>query len=85
MCIYRIPSRKIHQNLHGVSLLLGIGVLGSFSFSIFTFFKIFELFTLYWGRMATHPRIIAWRIPWTEEPSRLQSMGVTKSQTQLSN
>ena len=25
--------------------------------------------------MATHSSIIAWRIPWTEEPSRLQSMG----------
>ena len=24
--------------------------------------------------MATHSRILAWRIPWTEEPSRLQSM-----------
>ena len=25
--------------------------------------------------MAAHSRILAWRIPWTEEPSRLQSMG----------
>ena len=25
--------------------------------------------------MATHPCILAWRIPWTEEPSGLQSMG----------
>ena len=25
--------------------------------------------------MATHSRIIAWRIPWTEEPGRLQPMG----------
>ena len=25
--------------------------------------------------MATHSRIFAWRIPWTKEPSRLQSMG----------
>ena len=25
--------------------------------------------------MATHPRILAWRIPWTEEPGGLQSMG----------
>jgi len=34
--------------------------------------------------MATHFNILAWRIPWTEEPGRLQSMGVTKSQTGLS-
>ena len=25
--------------------------------------------------MATHSNIVAWRIPWTEVPSRLQSMG----------
>ena len=25
--------------------------------------------------MATHPSILAWRTPWTEEPGRLQSMG----------
>ena len=25
--------------------------------------------------MTTHSSILAWRIPWTEEPSRLQSMG----------
>ena len=25
--------------------------------------------------MATHSSILAWKIPWTEEPGRLQSMG----------
>ena len=25
--------------------------------------------------MDTHSSILAWRIPWTEEPARLQSMG----------
>ena len=25
--------------------------------------------------MATHASILAWRIPWTEDPDRLQSMG----------
>ena len=25
--------------------------------------------------MATHASIIAWRMPWTEEPGRLQSLG----------
>ena len=25
--------------------------------------------------MATHSSIFAWKIPWTEEPGRLQSMG----------
>jgi len=30
--------------------------------------------------MATHSRILAWRIPWTEEPGGLQSHRVAKSQ-----
>jgi len=25
--------------------------------------------------MVTHSSILAWRIPWTEKPGRLQSMG----------
>ena len=28
--------------------------------------------------MATHSSILAWRIPWTEEPCRLQSMGLQR-------
>ena len=28
--------------------------------------------------MATHSRMLAWRIPWTEEPGRLQSNGFQK-------
>ena len=28
--------------------------------------------------MATHSSIVAWKIPWTEEPSRLQSMGLQR-------
>ena len=31
--------------------------------------------------MATHSSILAWEIPWTEDPGRAQSMGVTNSQT----
>ena len=45
--------------------------------------------------LETHSSILAWRIPWTEEPGGLQSVdrgawqatvhGVTKNQTRLSN
>ena len=34
--------------------------------------------------MATHSSIFAWKMPQIEKPGRLQSMGVTKSQTPLS-
>ena len=35
--------------------------------------------------MAPHSRTLAWKIPWMEEPGRLQSMGVAKSQALLSD
>ena len=28
--------------------------------------------------MATHPSILTWRIPWTEEPGRLLSVGLQR-------
>ena len=31
--------------------------------------------------LATHSSLLAWRIPWTEEPGRLQSMGPQRVQT----
>ena len=33
--------------------------------------------------MATHSSIVVGKIPWTEEPGGLRSMGVTKNQTLL--
>ena len=35
-------------------------------------------------RMAAHSNVLAWRLPWTEEPDRLQSMG-SQSRTGLSD
>jgi len=35
--------------------------------------------------MAPHSSTLSWKIPWTEEPVRLQSHGVAKSRTQLSD
>ena len=35
--------------------------------------------------MATHSNILAWEIPWTEEPGGLQSMGFQKSRTRFSD
>ena len=30
--------------------------------------------------MATHSSVLAWKIPWTEDPGRLQSMGLQRVQ-----
>ena len=35
--------------------------------------------------MATHSSILAWEMPWTEEPGGLQCMGLQKSRKQLSD
>ena len=35
--------------------------------------------------MATHSSILAWRIPWAEEPEQATVHGVAKSRTQLSD
>ena len=35
--------------------------------------------------MATHSSILAWRIPWREEPGRLQSMESQRVGTRLSD
>ena len=35
--------------------------------------------------MATYSSILAWKIPWTEEPGGLQFHGVAKSRTRLSD
>ena len=35
--------------------------------------------------MATHSSILAWEIPWTEEPGGLQSVESQKSQTQIND
>ena len=34
---------------------------------------------------ATHSSILAWEIPWTVEPGRLQTMGLQKNPTPLSD
>ena len=48
--------------------------------AIETVYLILGLKSVYWDstlerEMATHSGILAWRIPWTGKPGRLQSMG----------
>ena len=38
-----------------------------------------------WALRYRHSSILAWEIPWTEEPGGLQSLGLEKSQTCLSD
>ena len=48
----------------------------------------FSFFSLWYNiypekAMAPHSSTLAWKVPWTEELGRLQSMGVAKSWTRL--
>ena len=66
-----------------------MGNLCCFSGLWFSFLKNIYLFTWLWGwgdpleeGMATHSSILAWRIPWTEEPGGLQSIGSQRDMTE---
>ena len=41
-----------------------------------TYIKKVYLLLIWEKEMATHSSVLAWRIPWTEKPGRLQSMGL---------
>ena len=45
----------------------------SFSLSLYIYISSFKIRSQ--KAMAPHSSILAWKIPWTEEPGRLQSMG----------
>ena len=42
---------------------------------IFPLIELFRNFRILEKEMATHSSIVAWEIPWTEEPGGLQSLG----------
>ena len=47
--------------------------------------KFIELTSIREKAMAPESSTLAWKIPWMEEPGRLQSMGSLRVKTQLSN
>ena len=75
----------IRGHLSPFLLALRILVLQILNLRLFLFNLIFNkknrCHLEYKVEMATHSSILAWKIPWTEEPSRLQSMGSQKSNT----
>ena len=54
-----------------------------FEINIFDIFNYIKIHCLGWEDpleegMATHSNVLAWRIPWTEKPGRLPSIGLQR-------
>ena len=74
---------KVNKAPH---FIVHISFMGWQSKDYFMFFKFVYLSGYYSEKaMATHSGTFAWKIPWMEEPGRLQSMGLLKSRTWLSD
>ena len=73
--VYLRPPLKFHVNLRIINSTLQ-NKLAGFWFRIHWIYRL--LWTILWSSekaMAPYSSTLAWKIPWTEEPSRLQSMG----------
>jgi len=59
------------SNIGSFNIVLEVSEVVHISFNSFYFFPLFHLFL---PEMATHSSILAWKIPWMEEPDWLLSM-----------
>ena len=58
-----------------ITVSISVLVMGLLRFSISFWFSFGRLYFSTEKAMAPHSSTLAWKIPWTEEPGRLQSMG----------
>ena len=68
-----VPDQAEEKNMTKV-LKFALTGLGTLDFTL-TETNSTDFLNLMEKAMATHPSTLAWKIPWTEEPGRLQSMG----------
>ena len=66
----RCSGRLVHQKELGIDQYFDALTSGSLKFSLFAFYR-----EISEKAMAPHSSALAWKIPWTEEPGRLQSVG----------
>ena len=68
LCLTYFTKHNTHQVANGKCPL-------SHAYIIYLLYFYTHIFIYYMHAMATHSSTLAWKIPWTEEPGRLQSMG----------
>ena len=97
LCYFQVYSKVIHLYLYmylflfkffshlGYYRILSSIPLPNFKYMFFYINKQMAywpfVYLLLEKEMATQSSILAWRIPWTEEPGRLQSVGLQESHT----
>ena len=83
MYVIHIPQHKKHRRyvsisaelIRTITLLVLEGVFFLMKAHYVWTYLALHIMDLYLSQMATHSSILAWRIPWTEEPGGLQSTG----------
>ena len=80
-----LPPKLLYRNSQAIT---GGQFMEFFCLFALSIFQIFSNYTFYFWNcfrktlengMATYSSILAWEIPWTEDPCRLQSMGLQRA------
>ena len=88
---HRLVFQSIHFSVvrhdsFQIYVIFLMGLKNLFHIGCFGLFCFFQSTRIYWEKaVAPHSNTLAWKIPWTEEPGGLQSLGVAKSRTPLSD
>ena len=91
MCTIKIPLKKVFfflDNSNWTNIILNKSMVALVAQLVKNLPAMQETCVQFLGQedtlekeMATHSSILAWRIPWTEKPGRLRSMGSQESDT----
>ena len=81
MCVYTNTHTHTHTHTHGIRASLVTQSVKNLPAMQETQFLFLGQEDSLENDMAPYSSILAWRIPWTEEPGRLQSMGLQELDT----
>ena len=75
--VFPPQSRRLNMNDGKVDMTVNI-FLNPYYLPITNIYILYDLSQSMEKAMAPHSSTLAWKIPWTEEPGRLQSMGLLR-------